>query len=219
MKKKTQIQDVNLLFDKTLIPLLSKPLEYKDYVILASCFGLFLLIQSCTRNIKIIMVLVCLLMRVLWIVWFQQVRQTTKSGTVDLRLAGLLDRISEYSNIPRKKAKFQVGNIVMSIPPVYRKHTNEMIYTSSVVLDCVGLLLCECIAILANINLWQNTIIITVIFIIIIIIISLLYEGLNRKPGWNCLAYFFKRIHQIVAFMLTICYAKLVLSFIHFTHL
>ena len=41
---------------------------------------------------------------------FQQVREATKSDTVDPRLAVLLDRISEYSNVPRKKAKFQVSN-------------------------------------------------------------------------------------------------------------
>ncbi|KAJ7372343.1 hypothetical protein OS493_019788 [Desmophyllum pertusum] len=38
--------------------------------------------------------------------WLKQVREAT-SNTADPRLTVLLERISEYSNIPRKKAKFQ----------------------------------------------------------------------------------------------------------------
>ncbi|KAL9983869.1 hypothetical protein ACROYT_G006112 [Oculina patagonica] len=39
--------------------------------------------------------------------WLKQVREATRSGKADPRLTVLLERISEYSNIPRKKAKFQ----------------------------------------------------------------------------------------------------------------
>lgn len=39
--------------------------------------------------------------------WLKQVREASRSEKVDPRLSHLLDRISEYSNIPRKKAKFQ----------------------------------------------------------------------------------------------------------------
>ena len=51
---------------------------------------------------------------------FQQVREATKSGAVDPWLAGLLDRISEYSNVPRKKAKFQVGKTVILMHMLYK---------------------------------------------------------------------------------------------------
>lgn len=41
--------------------------------------------------------------------WVKQVRDAITSGTIiiDRRLDSLLDRISDYANIPRKKAKFQ----------------------------------------------------------------------------------------------------------------
>nr|XP_058970777.1 cell growth-regulating nucleolar protein-like [Pocillopora verrucosa] len=39
--------------------------------------------------------------------WLKQVREASRSEKVDPRLSNLLDRISEYSNIPRKKVKFQ----------------------------------------------------------------------------------------------------------------
>ncbi|XP_020630149.1 cell growth-regulating nucleolar protein-like isoform X2 [Orbicella faveolata] len=39
--------------------------------------------------------------------WLKQVREATRSDKADPRLTVLLERISEYSNIPRKKAKFQ----------------------------------------------------------------------------------------------------------------
>lgn len=45
----------------------------------------------------------------------QQIRQATKRDVVEPRLAVLLDRISEYSNIPRKKAKFQVSDNVTDV--------------------------------------------------------------------------------------------------------
>ena len=41
--------------------------------------------------------------------FLQQVREATRSDKADPRLAVLLERIGEYSNIPRKKAKFQVS--------------------------------------------------------------------------------------------------------------
>ena len=45
----------------------------------------------------------------------QQIREATKTDVVEPRLAALLDRISEYSNIPRKKAKFQVSDNVVDV--------------------------------------------------------------------------------------------------------
>lgn len=45
----------------------------------------------------------------------QQIREATKTDVVEPRLAALLDRISEYSNIPRKKAKFQVSDNVIDV--------------------------------------------------------------------------------------------------------
>ena len=51
----------------------------------------------------------------LWFVCLQQIREATKTDVVEPRLAALLDRISEYSNIPRKKAKFQVSDNVISV--------------------------------------------------------------------------------------------------------
>lgn len=51
----------------------------------------------------------------LWFVCLQQIRQATKTDVVEPRLAALLDRISEYSNIPRKKAKFQVSDNVTDV--------------------------------------------------------------------------------------------------------
>lgn len=51
----------------------------------------------------------------LWFVCLQQIREATKTDVVEPRLAALLDRISEYSNIPRKKAKFQVSDNVIDV--------------------------------------------------------------------------------------------------------
>ena len=51
----------------------------------------------------------------LWFVCLQQIREATKTDIVEPRLAALLGRISEYSNIPRKKAKFQVSDNVIDV--------------------------------------------------------------------------------------------------------
>lgn len=51
----------------------------------------------------------------LWFVFLQQIREATKTDVVEPRLAALLDRISEYANIPRKKAKFQVSDNVINV--------------------------------------------------------------------------------------------------------
>ena len=47
--------------------------------------------------------------------FLQQIREATKTDVVEPRLAALLDRISEYANIPRKKAKFQVSDNVINV--------------------------------------------------------------------------------------------------------
>ena len=38
----------------------------------------------------------------------QQVKQSVSGAKVSPKVAGLLERIAEYHNIPRKKAKFEV---------------------------------------------------------------------------------------------------------------
>ncbi|XP_074613621.1 cell growth-regulating nucleolar protein-like isoform X1 [Acropora palmata] len=39
--------------------------------------------------------------------WLKHVREATTSGAVEPRIAGLLDKISAYPNVPRKRAKFK----------------------------------------------------------------------------------------------------------------
>lgn len=40
---------------------------------------------------------------------FQQVKQSVSGAKVSPKVAGLLERIADYPNIPRKKAKFEVS--------------------------------------------------------------------------------------------------------------
>lgn len=69
----------------------------------------------------------------------QQIREATKTDVVEPRLAALLERISEYSNIPRKKAKFQVSDKVFDVGAQNEAWQISLLYVIVFFLDLTGL--------------------------------------------------------------------------------